>query len=405
MEDVTPKEPRTKKRKRRTRVNGQGSVYKKGRIFWFQYQGPNGKRIQESSRSTKKGIALRLLQRRIGNREIGAPVIPRVEQYTFDEAAQAKIDDSTNRGHSSADELARRIKLHLLPHFGGRRLFGILGPDIRAFVAKRKADTIVVRKQRTLEDGTVAPERRKPVSNAEINRELEALKSIFRLAMKDGKLPQVPHIEKLEEHNARKGFFEPAQFAAMLRHLPEELQPVLTFAYITGWRIASEVLKLEWRNVDLQSGEVRLDAGTTKNREGRVFVMTTALRLMLKAQHAKHEQLKKQGHVIIPYVFWRMVADGRGGDKKPRRIKTITKAFKAACEAANVFGRIPHDLRRTAVRNLDRAGVSRSVAMAMVGHKTESIYRRYRIVDGADLRQAAALLDAATLRDAAGSVS
>jgi integrase len=251
-----------------------------------------------------------------------------------------------------------------------------------------------VGKARTLDDGSAIPEQRKPVSHGEINRELEALKSIFRLAMKDGKLPQCPHIEKLEEHNARKGFFEREQFAAMLRHLPEELQPVFTFAYITGWRIASEVLKLEWRNVDLQTGEVRLDAGTTKNREGRVFVMTTALRSVMKAQHAKHEQLKKQGH-IIPQVFWRMVADGRGGPLEPQRIKSITKAFKAACRAANIHGRIPHDLRRTAVRNLDRAGVPRSVAMAMVGHKTEAIYRRYRIVDGADLRQAAALLDAA----------
>lgn len=89
-----------------------------------------------------------------------------------------------------------------------------------------------------------------------------------------------------------------------------------------------------------------------------------------------------------------MVADVRRGEKKPRRIKSITKAFKIACRAANIPGRIPHDLRRTAVRNLDRAGVPRSVAMAMVGHKTEAIYRRYRIVDGADLRQAAALLDA-----------
>ena len=66
----------------------------------------------------------------------------------------------------------------------------------------------------------------------------------------------------------------------------------------------------------------------------------------------------------------------------------------AACRAASLPGRIPHDLRRTAVRNLDRAGGPRSVAIAMVGHKTEAIYRRYRIVDAVDLRDAARRLDA-----------
>jgi integrase len=139
---------------------------------------------------------------------------------------------------------------------------------------------------------------------------------------------------------------------------------------------------------------VRLDAGTTKNREGRVFVMTTALRTVLQAQHTKHEQLKKAAGHIVPQVFWRMVAHGRGGPLEPKPIKSLNKAFKAACRAAGLAGRIPHDLRRTAVRNLDRAGVPRSVAMAMVGHKTEAIYRRYRIVDAVDLRDAARRLDA-----------
>jgi integrase len=71
------------------------------------------------------------------------------------------------------------------------------------------------------------------------------------------------------------------------------------------------------------------------------------------------------------------------------QVTGFTKSWRAACLAAGSPGRIPHDFRRTAVRNLERAGVPRSTAMAMVGHKTESIYRRYAIVDEIMLREGA----------------
>ena len=60
------------------------------------------------------------------------------------------------------------------------------------------------------------------------------------------------------------------------------MRPVVTFAYVTGWRINSEVLPLQWRQVDLKAGEVRLDPGTTKNLEGRVFYLTSELQELLK---------------------------------------------------------------------------------------------------------------------------
>ena len=68
-----------------------------------------------------------------------------------------------------------------------------------------------------------------------------------------------------------------------------------------------------------------------------------------------------------------------------RRVRSFGKAWADACVAAGYPGMIPHDLRRTAVRNLERAGVSRSVAMQLTGHKTEAVYRRYAIVRESDL--------------------
>jgi integrase len=60
----------------------------------------------------------------------------------------------------------------------------------------------------------------------------------------------------------------------------------------------------------------------------------------------------------------------------------------------NRSGRLFHDFRRTAVRNLERAGVSRSAAMKMTGHKTETVYSRYAIISESDLQEAAAKLTA-----------
>ena len=146
---------------------------------------------------------------------------------------------------------------------------------------------------------------------------------------------------------------------------------------------------MEWSRVDFETGDVRLQKGTTKNGEARVFPLTTALRRLLEAQHVKHEALKKAGE-ICPLVFWRMVAEKRGGVKKPKVIGSFKTAWRNACRAAGCPGKLVHDLRRTAVRNLDRAGISRTVGMDLVGHKTEAIYNRYDITSDIDRRDAAA---------------
>jgi integrase len=72
----------------------------------------------------------------------------------------------------------------------------------------------------------------------------------------------------------------------------------------------------------------------------------------------------------------------------------LLQVVRAACVAAGAPGRIPHAFRRTAVRNLERAGVPRSTAVAMVGHRTEEIYWRYAIVDEVMLREGGAKLAA-----------
>jgi integrase len=296
------------------------------------------------------------------------------------------------------------------PFFGGRKMASITTADVRAYVAERQKATTIVRGAYDVKrkDGTVirVPERERTidrVSNGEINRELTILKRIFTLAVQSGKLLHRPHIPLLREDNTRTGFFELEQYASVRAHLPEPLQPVIEFAYITGWRIASEVLMLEWRQVDLQGGEVRLDAGSTKNREGRVFPLTDDLRTLLEERRRHTREVERKRNQIIPWVFFRMVAEKRGGTKHPKQIRAFTKAWKASCVQAGCPGRIPHDLRRTAVRNMVRRGVPERVAMKLTGHKTPSVFQRYNIVSDGDLRTAAEQLRGLTSSEPSAS--
>jgi len=368
---------------------GEGSVYLYRRTWWIAYKGADGTRIKESAHSDRKGDATTLLKKRNGSREHNLPIVKNAERLTFNDAAQAVEDDFTTNNKVSLNVLQGRLKVHLTPYFGGRRLVAITAADVVAYVAHRQKEGIVRHK------GKRKGERLRDVSNAEINRELQTLKRIFRLAMEQGRIASRPHIKLLKESAPRSGFFEPAQFEAVVRHLPVEIKPVIRFAYHTGWRIASEVLPLEWRQVDFAAGEVRLDAGTTKNGEGRVVHMSRALRTVLEGQRDEHERLKQAGH-ICPSVFFREVADGRGGEKSPQPIVNLTKAWRLACRLAGCPGRIPHDLRRTAVRNFVRAGIPERVAMMMTGHKTASVFARYNIVSSSDLKDAAQKMDIAS---------
>jgi integrase len=191
----------------------------------------------------------------------------------------------------------------------------------------------------------------------------------------------------LEENNVRQGFFEWAEFEKVQSKLPEYLKAPVTFAYITGWRLRSEILKLCWRNVDFAAGTVRLEPGTTKNKDGRLIYMTPQLRALLQEQREKTLALQRRGGQIINLVF-----HNRG-----RRIANYYKAWYKACHEAKISAKIPHDFRRTAVRNMVRAGIPERVAMQMTGHKTRAVFDRYHIVSDGDLKEAALKLSALDL--------
>jgi hypothetical protein len=157
---------------------------------------------------------------------------------------------------------------HLRPTFDTRRAALLTSADVTAYVVARQTETA--------DDGMV-----RAAANATINRELAALKRAYRLALKAERIGRVPYIPMLQERNVRQGFFDRPQFEAVRSRLAPELRGLVTAAYITGWRVPSELQTLPWHGVDFKANTIRLEPGVAKVPDGRTIVMTRELRPVL----------------------------------------------------------------------------------------------------------------------------
>ena len=258
-----------------------GEIRKRGRVYWIRYYRA-GKRHEESSRSTTKGDAIKLLRLREGDIARGVPVSAKVGRLTFDEAAADVVTDYKVNGRKSLAFVERRIVLHLEPFFGGRRMASITPSDVSGYAAMRQ------------EEGA---------KNGTINREIAIISRAFRLAEQSGNLLHHIRIPMLREDNTRTGFFERDQFEDVRQHLSAPLQSVVTFLYCTGWRIG-EALPLQWPEV--HDGYIHLLPGKTKNDEARKFPYMGLPELadVLETQRREHDRLQSNG-VICPFVFHR----------------------------------------------------------------------------------------------------
>lgn len=205
-------------------------------------------------------------------------------------------------------------------------------------------------------------------ASATINRETSALNRMFRIVVQWGWLTAGPIFPgRLRESPPRQGFFEHTEYLAVRRHLPLPFRDVLDFAYYSGWR-KREILELRWDEVDLEGEVIRLAPARSKTGLGRVLPLSRPLAAVLKRRQTRRRK-------AVPFVFQR--------DGVPVRVWRI--AFRVACEKAGIPTRILHDCRRTAARNLVRAGVPERVAMMLTGHKTRCVFDRYNIVNEREL--------------------
>jgi integrase len=277
------------------------------------------------------------------------------ENITFADLVQAVIEDYADNDRKSIAHVKRRLRLHILPVLGEVRTAGFGTDQLRKFIRGR---------------------RDAGAQNATINRELAIINRAFKLAY-ESDTPRVlrkPKITKLRENNVREGFLEHDEYIRLRNALPEELRMLLVIAYYTGVR-RGELITIQWKQVDLKAARICLAVGTTKNDEGRYLPIYGEMAEWLKMAKA----IRDERFPDCPWVFHR----------KGERVRDFRKAWKLARIEAKVPEILLHDMRRTAVRNMTRAGIPREIARRISGHKTDSIFSLYNIVRDRDLDLAA----------------
>ena len=353
-------EPTTTKKERRL----FGHLFQKGDVWYLRYA-VNGKRyyLGLKTRSYKEALKKALKRQMEVSDGITAPT-PR--RLAYEDLRALVLQDYDLRALRSKDRAEDAFK-QLTAVFGGSRLVAITTPRLNAYVAARRGAGA--------QDGTIW-------------KELRVLARGFHLAVEQKLIPstQVPTFPKLKGDNPRTGFLGLAEFKlfhAELKALDSHVADLVEFLYITGWR-TGEGLGLTWDRVDWEGKVVRLDAGMTKTGEARLFPFEGHPDLERLLRHRLEESDKAQlrSGKVVPLVFHRA----------GRPIKCFRTIWARVCHRTSHVGLVPHDLRRSAVRNFVRAGIPERVAMRLSGHKTRSVFDRYNIVDEEDLAQGVARL-------------
>lgn len=340
-----------------------GFTYKRGRIWWIAY-GPRSLR-RESAETESQEEARQLLKLREGDIVRGTPTPdPRLRRINVSQVLEAFITHQRMIGAKSVEHVRRYyVENALIPAMGQVEVRALTTERIQRWILERKAHHY---------------------SNSAINKCLACLNRALVLAERNRTIQHRPYVPLLKADPPREGFYTEEEWEALRRALqtPERAHvlPVLETARLTGCRISELIGNhgLQWRNVNLVEGWIRLEGGTTKNGEGRTLPILPALHPTLTTLW---EERKQRGE-LMPWVF----------THQGKPIRSIRTAFRNACMEAGVR-RTLHDFRRTFRRYLALAGIDDKVGQSMLGHKDLKTYYAYMPVIEADKKAAAQELD------------
>ena len=341
---------------------GDGGLFERGGV-WYARLHQRGRRIRESLHTTDRAVAEKRLAALRRQRERGAYQNPATRRIAVDDLLDDLLVHLEVRGAAGLAKARSTLKAVR---------------DELGHVVARELETAAVERtqQAWLRAGKAA---------ATVNRRLELLRQAYRLAARrtPPKVLAVPHIPLLKVQNARQGFLSGAEIARLVEALPDpDVRDFVEWAGWTGMR-PGEIRQITWAMVDLAARTLQLDPRAAKTRKGRVIALEGPLWAIVQRRLARRR-------LPVPLVFHR-AAKGKLG----RPVRDYRRAFASAAKAAGLRkGVLPYDLRRSALRNMIRAGVDMAVAMKISGHRTVSTFMRYNVTDKEDIRAAVARTEA-----------
>ena len=343
------------------RERGTGGLFKlKGCRFWYaQIYSADGQPKRISTRTEVKQEAQQVLRNLLVDKDRGVKFAGDVKKIHYEDLRAALITNYIERGNKSLETMKD----------GEHTIWGLKAVD--TFFAGYSVTRITTDAAREFAQSLLKAGN----ANGTVNRSLALLRRMLAIANEDGKIQFRPKIRLLKAGPARKGFLPKEKFDELLGHLPANLKPLITFLYYCGVRVG-EALQITWEQVDLAGGLIRLESEQTKNADPRTVPLPDVLIRMLEQCEERSglvfdgTNLRKEWHLAC-------VACGLG---------TLTEV--EGKRDPRYAGLIVHDLRRSAIRNLMKAGVNEKVAMAISGHKTRSVFDRYHIVDTEDVVEA-----------------
>jgi integrase len=321
------------------------ALYKRGSIFWYSFTW-NKERYQESTGLTCRKAALEVEAGRrvqLAKHEVGLTDRPR---FTVGELLdRLKLRWQLERKTSAQNlSLLKTVKAD----FGAKLADDLTAQDFELYALRR---------------------RKLGYAAASTNRTFQCLRRAFSLAG----VPW-PKFELLnEKHNVREGFLSSAQMSKLLAALPDDgLRDYVDFCWCTGMR-KGEAASLRWSFI--HDGQLVVPPEFCKSRKPHVIPLAGPLAAILKRREAARAFKSNGTTQLAEFIFH------RGGVP----IREFRKSWKTACTVAGCGNTVFHDLRRSAVRDLVRAGVPQSVAMKISGHRTAAMFQRYDITAAEDV--------------------
>jgi integrase len=326
------------------------AIFKRGRVYWYHFVF-SGSHIQRSTKQGNPRVARQIEaahRTALAKGEVGIierRLVPTLKQFVSNEfmpwvQATFKAKHNTFVWYRGGTRRLGEFEL-----IANARLDEVTGEKVAAYVAHRQA---------------------KGLSITAINRELQILRRIQRIAVEWGRIKQTAKIKMLPGELKRERVLSPEEEARYLSAVAEPLLLVATVLVDSGLR-PEECFRLRWEYINFVNGRygtMLVPHGKTPSAR-RVIPMTRRVRSVLELQS---EQVGK------PEDGWVFPANTKSGHVEP---STLRSQHRNALKLSNVRPFVLYTLRHTFLTRLGESGCDVWTLARIAGHSTIAISARY----------------------------